>query len=406
MDAGHEVLVIAPPPHYQRKISVREWWATRQRRANRRESIPDSGPSGEAIFRSGFFPEGPSLTQRVINQATVALGSVWAVLQKQGPLRGYKPDLIIGTVPALPTAAATYLVAKILRTRYIIDLRDAWPVLLEESDSWNKGVRKTSFRERGLKFGPLQMTSAATRFVMYWTLRRAAAITVTSSYLEAAMGRREAVQKNGIAPPMVTIRNVFPPETEFTNRLDAACPAGQLRVLYAGTLGRAQNLANTLAAVEIARDMGVEVSVRFVGAGAAKPALQAAASNSGLPVTFEPRHDADDLAEFYEWADTALVHLTDWQALDKAVPSKTYELMGAQLHITGVVGGEAADIIRVHNAGLVVEPENPEELARTWVKLANNRHLLNVDDEGARWVRNERDNVAPKLLQCILGQVI
>ena len=90
----------------------------------------ECGPSGERIVRSGFFPGGTSLTIRAFNQAAVALGSLQVLLDTRGSLKSYRPDLIFGTVPALPTSAVTWLASKKFKTPYVIDLRDAWPDLL------------------------------------------------------------------------------------------------------------------------------------------------------------------------------------------------------------------------------------------------------------------------------------
>ncbi len=395
IDAGHEITVIAPPPHYQRKMSMKEWWGNRRARTRRGKSAPVKGSVGERIIRSGFIPAGPSLTQRILNQATVALGALWAVLRKPGQLRGYTPDLIIGTVPALPTAVVTFFASKALGAPYVIDLRDAWPDLLQESDKWNKGTGRTSLRERVLRRGPLQALTAATRRAMYGSLKNAHALMVTSSHLAEDIRQRPAVQTNGRAPEIVTVRNVFPPETNFQKTKREETERNGLNVLYAGTLGRAQNLANAIHAAVIAKDRGINVSLTFVGAGVAKPALQKLSQDLGVDLVFDPQHGASELEKYYDWADTALVHLTDWEALDMAVPSKTYELMGVGMHISAAVGGETAALIRDLKAGDVVEPENPEALAQLWCELAEDRSRLNVGEDAGEWVENQRRNVAP-----------
>lgn len=53
-------------------------------------------------------------------------------ISHRGKIREYAPDLVIGTVPALPTSVVTMLTARIIGAPYIIDLRDAWPELLRE----------------------------------------------------------------------------------------------------------------------------------------------------------------------------------------------------------------------------------------------------------------------------------
>ncbi|WP_297589957.1 glycosyltransferase [uncultured Corynebacterium sp.] len=198
------------------------------------------------------------------------------------------------------------------------------------------------------------------------------------------------------------MRNVFPPETLIVKRPRLGGPGDELNVLYAGTLGRAQNLANALQAAKEAENAGVQVRLRFVGAGAAKADLMEKAARLGIEATFEQRRGAELLQECYQWADTALVHLTDWGPLEEAVPSKTYELMNQGLHISGVVAGETAEIIRKLQAGDVVEPENPEALAQLWVDLAQNRSKLQLPETGKQWVHNQRETVSPaSLVDCL-----
>ena len=403
VDAGHEVTVIAPPPHYQRKMGLKTWWEER-RFSSALENR--TGPSGETIVRSGFLPAGASLTQKALNQATVALGAVWVVLKRPGRLRGYRPDLVIGTVPALPTAAATRFVAARFRAPYIIDLRDAWPDLLEESGNWNKSTGRKSLREKILSRGPLQLISALTRAVVNNALKNASGISVTSEYLEKDLQTREEITKDGRTPPLVTVRNVFPPEVAYVKEPRTGAEDACLNVLYAGTFGRAQNLENALQAAELAREQGVDVSLRFVGAGVTREALTASARTRRVDASIESRQPAEGLAPFYDWADTALVHLTDWEALDRAVPSKTYELMAAGIHISGVVSGEAAELIRLHKAGSVITPEDPQALADMWAGLAHDRSRLLTDGDGARWVQQERTQVAPGRLLKLVEEAV
>ena len=104
---------------------------------------------------------------------------------------------------------------------------------------------------------------------------------------------------------------------------------------------------------------------------------------------------AAEIVGFYEWADTALVHLTDWEPLDRAVPSKTYELMSVGIHISGVVKGETARIIKLLEAGDTVSPENPHELAELWTALYKNPSRLSITTKGGMWVESQRETVVP-----------
>ena len=134
---GHSVTVIAPPPHYNRSPSLSEWWKLRAIRSRVEHKAENHV---ETVVRTRYFPAGRSLTQRILNQAAVAAAALWVILRRPGSLGYYSPDLIIGSVPALPTSVVTYFASKRFNAPYIVDLRDAWPDLISEHGRWNTGL--------------------------------------------------------------------------------------------------------------------------------------------------------------------------------------------------------------------------------------------------------------------------
>ena len=385
-DAGHEVTVVAPPPHYKRRIGLNEWIKDRGFSPSKGLS---KGPSGELILRTGYFPSGRGLTRRIFNQGWNALGmarGVWTLRHR----KKYQPDLIIGTVPAIPTAGVAFYSSLKFRAPYIIDLRDAWPALFDERQNWNEGVGQKSLRERVLSWGAFPMMVGITKGCLNFILSRADFIITTSELLSRDISSDLQVRSE-------TVRNVFP-SPQFRQTVEDSRKNNELNVLYAGTLGRAQKLENALNAAKIAENEGVAVRIRLVGDGAAWDALADRADELGIHVEMHHQKKPEDLGADYDWADTALVHLTDWASLKWAVPSKTYELMTNQIHITGVVVGETADIIQRFEAGDVVPPGQPDELAKLWVGLAQNRQRLKVAARGREWVELERSVDAPATL--------
>lgn len=396
VDAGHEVSVIAPPPHYNRSFSFSDFRQSLQIRDK-----VEIGPSGERIHRSAYLPATNSLTARALNQGVVAAGMVLRSLaQKAG-----KPDVIIGTVPALPTAAATQMIAKCLKAPYILDLRDAWPELLHEKDSWNEGTGNKSLREKALSKGPAQLVAAVVERALWHSYYSSNGMMFTAVFLEKKV-KAQVEDKNQKPLPTRTVRNLFPAETIYWSTGKEVRPLGELKVLYAGTLGRAQKLSNAIEAASIANEAGVKVSLRFVGAGATSAALREESRRLDVDIEFYGQVDASELAEHYEWCDTALVHLTAWEPLKAAIPSKTFELMQSGIHISGVVEGETASLISDLNAGAVVPPENPSALAELWIDLANNREPLKNLGTAKEWVENQRDIESAKSLLGLLGEVI
>lgn len=398
---GHTVTVIAPPPHYNRSPSLSEWWKSGAFRAHTESQKVNHA---QTIVRTGFFPAGRSLTQRVLNQAAVAAAAMWVIMKKPGVLKDYKPDVIVGSVPALPTAVVTYVASKRFKSPYVIDLRDAWPDLIQESNRWNSGLGNPSIRERLLSRGPVQVLGFATKQAINFCLANSDALLVTSSKLGEALDQRfsKNIAKEAEKKPIAVVRNVFPAEVGYAVAANKTFESGQLNVLYAGTLGRAQNLTNAIRAAALAKQNGYEINLRFVGAGAARQELVRMSHELDVQVEFSSKQAASDLSEHYDWADTALVHLTDWHALAQAVPSKTYELMSCGIHISAVVDGETKELVDKLEAGHVVAPESPEKLAELWMHLVDSPSELSVSKIAAEWVAEERERVAPRQLLKIM----
>lgn len=396
IEDGHDVGVVAPPLQIDRNTGLKAW--VRQLSTIRRSGI-ENGLNSETIWRSGYFPAGTSLTSRVVNQASVALGQLVRIAGVRSSVKKFAPDLIVGTVPALPTAFVTYLSAKFLRCNYWIDLRDAWPELLNYSNQWNDAVGPPSIRERILRLGPAQILVSLTGLMLNKVLVNSQAIVVTSERLQKHLKAQLNFGNSSKEVQVEVVRNVFPRDSiavfSGDSSAERSAPTRTLRVLYAGTIGRAQDLQNAFRAAELVSSSGIEIKFKFIGSGPAMPNLQQAFAASSIDAEFLAKKGPYELVEFYEWADTALVHLANWEPLQRAVPSKTYELMEMGLHITGVVSGETADLIQGLNAGSVVPPSRPEALAKLWIELASNPEKLKVDDTARKWVLEERNLNTP-----------
>ncbi|NWO08536.1 MAG: glycosyltransferase [Alteromonadaceae bacterium] len=338
---------------------------------------------------------------RAINQGSIALSSVLAVGFKRRELMRLHPDLVIGTVPAVPTTGAALLCGKILRIPYAIDLRDAWPDLLNDWASWNVGVGNKSWREHLLSRGIGPILFKAIEAAMNYSLRTASGILTTSSWLSSKIFSTTITEKQ---KPSVVLRNVFPTQSYIGDRTVSAssAPMNELRVLYAGTIGRAQKLENVVDSLKLAQLRGIKVSLRMVGDGASRRSLQGYVRDSGVDVEFLGKLPVDELAEHYLWSDTALVHLTDWDSLRMAIPSKTFELMENRIHITAVVDGEAAEIVESTRSGHVIPPNDPEALCAHWARLIEDPGLLVVSHEGSKWVKRERCVTTPEKLEAFL----
>lgn len=327
------------------------------------------GPYGEKIRRVRTLNTPHTRWGKLIAHSYSALMSIPAGLS------GAKPDAIVATVPSLPIAFVGFVLARLRKVPLILDMRDAWPDLVNESSSRNSGIR-----------------SLVENALTYVQQRAALVVTVTEGFARTLRSRglkRVATISNGVN--FRSVRQLPPPTRDL----------GPLRVLYLGNHGESQRLDVLIRAAALA---GPRVSLRLVGDGVRKPQLQRLAQKLSVDVEFLPAaHGHDAVLSAYEKADTCVISLRDdWKSFETTIPSKTYELLATGRHVTGIVRGEAAEILRKAAVGDVVE-SSPSVLATYWCELATDRDRLQVSDRGRRWVEQNADNKV--LAEKMVGEV-
>ena len=198
----------------------------------------------------------------------------------------------------------------------------------------NKGIKSASLKHKILSRGPIQFVSFVVARTLYYVLGKAQGVIFTAEDLKLDFQNRPQLRKNSkFLNNMVTIRNVFPREGLGQKKAPGS-GEGPLKVLYAGTIGRAQRLQNVIDAAVIAAERGVPIELKFVGAGDARLSVKDYAKQRKVPATFIKRKSADSISDYYDWADTALVHLTDWKPLERTVPSKPVSYTHLRAHET------------------------------------------------------------------------
>lgn len=370
--SGHRVAVIAAPPHYPGGALI----------SDNPQHAPGAvarGKNGEIVFRSQFRPHERSLAERVLDQAVVATSSLILASKLIGK---HRPDVILTTAPPIPSAVTAALVGKTHRVPYIVDLRDVWPDLLSYMNEW--GSRAEANPQSPLRADAFDTLIAAGGWIFRWALKNAAGvITTTPSFANKL--RKEGFSNVLNIRNMASVReSPVPPLEESqveTNRGD-----GTLRILYAGTTGRAQGLDSALEALRLAVEAGVDARMRIAGSGAHLRLLKLHAERDHLPVEFLDRIGYEEVDEHYDWCDTSLVHLRSWEPLSYTVPSKLYEALSFGRHVSVAANGESARIITETGAGHAVPSMNPQALANLWVELASNRELLDVGTGGRDWL--------------------
>jgi hypothetical protein len=163
-------------------------------------------------------------------------------------------------------------------------------------------------------------------------------------------------------------KNLLPDKSisEFTNGidqefLDIAPKVERLvervvpEVLYAGNMGEGQGLHHIIP--ELAKHFEGRLTFRLVGSGGRLAQLQQALLDIGVNnVILQAPVTRDALVKLYEQADILFLHLNDYEAFKKVLPSKIFEYGALGKPVWAGVGGYAAQFIEMHLANAVVFP--------------------------------------------------
>lgn len=251
--------------------------------------------------------------------------------------RGRRYDLVFATSGRLMTGVLGAWIARRQRAVLYLDLRDIFVENIGEMLPRGMGTAL------GWIFDRLER----------WMMARASKVNLVSAgfapYFTARYpGRRFSYLTNGI-------------DDEFSAWLPPgqagapAKPAGPLTVLYAGNLGDGQGLHRIVP--ELARRMGTSVRFRIIGDGNSREPLVAALAARGVAtVEILPPVSRARLLGEYRSADVLFLHLNDYVAFLKVLPSKIFEYGAIGKPIWAGVAGYPAEFIRSELTNAVVFP--------------------------------------------------
>jgi len=134
-----------------------------------------------------------------------------------------------------------------------------------------------------------------------------------------------------------------------------------LQVIYAGNMGEGQGLHNILP--KLAKILEGRVEFNVIGDGGRKVQLEEALTLNGVTnVKLLPPVNRNELITCYQKADILFLHLNDYPAFKKVLPSKIFEYAAMGKPVWAGVSGYAAEFLtaEVENAA-VFEPGNHQQ---------------------------------------------
>jgi glycosyltransferase involved in cell wall biosynthesis len=374
-DHGHDVTVITTfpnhpvgriPPAYRGR-----WWATERL-------------DGIRVLRCWLYAvPNRGVGRRGLDHLSFMLTALAFGLPRLG-----KVDVVLASSPTLFSALSAWLIARVRRVPFVLEVRDLWPEAIV-----GLGLMRP---------GPVvQFLEALARF-----LYRQAALVVVVTEAFADRLAAQGVQRGKLAViPNGADTRLFSPAADGSCARKALGLDGRFIAAYIGSHG----LSHGLGAVLDAAALQPEVTYLLVGDGADRERLLAERDRRGLSnVVMRPSVDKAQVPGLYAAADVCLVTLRDVPIFDAFVPSKLFEMLAAGRPIIGAVRGEARDILARSGGALLIEPERGDQLAQAVERLRSDPALrAELASKGRAFAvaHYDRDTLAARYLE-LLGKVV
>lgn len=237
--------------------------------------------------------------------------------------RNKEYDLVYATSSRLMTAALGAWVARKLRIPLYLDIRDIFVDTIKDVLP-----RKFAVPAKPI-FSLLER----------WTINSASKVNLVSGGFAGYFSGRYPQQRfsffsNGIDDEFLSVADC----QSSVRRGDVA------EILYAGNLGEGQGLHAIIP--DLARRMQGRVRFKIIGDGGRKEALRTALATAGVDnVELLPPMKRAQLIAAYQAADVLFLHLNDYDAFRKVLPSKLFEYGAMGKPIWAGVAGYAAEFV-------------------------------------------------------------
>jgi glycosyltransferase involved in cell wall biosynthesis len=294
-----------------------------------------------------------------------------------GALAVRRPDVVFVESPPLFLGIAGWVVARRFGARFVLNVSDLWP----------DTVRDMRLMQRGPWLG---LAERLERFLY----RRATAVTAVT---------------DGIRDRLVAVKGVDEGRVLFLpNGVDTATfrpiegpTSAAPTFAYTGNHGYAQALDVVVEAAARAPAIGF----LFVGDGSEKERLEREVAQRSLAnVRFMPPVAVEEIADVYQGAIAGIASLRKSPLMEGARPAKLLAIMACGRPVLYAGRGEGADLVRAADAGLVVEPEDPDALAAAARALASDP--VRAAEMGANGRRYVEEHLAwPSLVTEWLDQL-
>lgn len=302
---------------------------------------------GVQVTRLPLYPShSHSAFWRLINYASFSISAfLYCVFISK------RSDIIYTYHPPLTVGIAVILIRLFRRVPVVYDIQDMWP------DTLRATGMVSNYRVLDIVGRICQMV-----------YRSVDHIVVLSP------GFRKLLVERGVPERKIDVIYNWCDEALMSNPTGDAptefSDPSSFSIVFAGNMGKAQALDAVLGAAEIVQIKAPNIRFVFIGGGVEVDNLKRMADEKGVRnVRFLQAVPMGELGAVLGKADVLLVHLRKDPLFTITIPSKTQAYMAAGKPLLMAVDGDAAQLVKDADCGVIAESENPESIADAAIKL-------------------------------------
>jgi len=265
--------------------------------------------------------------------------------------RGKKWDVVVATSSRLMTGALGAYVATRAKASFYLDIRDLF------TDTVANLMANSNIR----------FLLPILRWLEKYTLSRATRVNLVSAgflnHAKTVAPQHEyRIFTNGIDKEFLQLN--FCKQPQKTTSLPL--------IFYAGNIGEGQGLHNIIP--KVARILEGKAQFLLLGDGGKRTQLEQAINNSGVSnVEILNPVQREQLYTYYRDADILFLHLNDYAAFHKVLPSKIFEYAATGKPIIAGVAGYAAEFFKREVEGVqIFDPCDENGMAQAFENVLNN----------------------------------
>ncbi len=351
---GHEVRVVTAMPWYPTGEVSPEY---------KGKLFATEEINGVLVQRSYIWAK---KKRSLLNRAGFELSFIVSSMMQA--LRGWRPDVILLTIPGLPVALPATLLGKLYNCPVILNLQDILP---------DAAVHVGLIKNKKV----IEILKRLEKFAYHHATKIS---VIADGFIKNLANKGVDTDKIVEIPNWVNVDFIKPLKLKNNYFRQENNLENKFVVLYSGNIALTQGLETVIDAATNLKHIE-EIAIVIVGESKALARLQAYCDQVGATnVTLLPFQPRAKLPQMLAAADVGLV-VQKQNVLDFNMPSKIQVLLASGKAIIASVPstGTAASAIRRSQGGLVTAPEEPQALAKAIAKLyENQQQTVNLGKQG------------------------